>query len=57
VFENWIAPTATFFGGLLFAWTYDRTRSALVAGLQHAAFGCYIFTIGLGWYFYYGAVR
>lgn len=57
VFENWIAPVATLFAGLLFAWTYERTRSALVAGLQHAAFGCYIFTIGLGWYFYYGAVR
>ena len=56
VFENWIAPVATAFGGLLFAWTYDRTQSALVTGLQHAVFGCYIFTIGLGWYFYYGAV-
>ena len=36
---------------------YARTRSALVAALQHAAFGCFVFTIGLGWYFYHGAVR
>jgi hypothetical protein len=56
VFENWIAPAATLVGGALFARTYARTRSALVTALQHAAFGCFIFTIGLGWYFYHGAV-
>lgn len=53
IFENWIAPLLALFGGLLFAWTYARTRSALVAAFQHALFGCFVFTIGLGWYFYY----
>lgn len=57
VFQNWIAPTFTLAGGLLFAWTYDRTRSALVASVQHAALGCVIFTSGLGWYFYAGSLR
>jgi membrane protease YdiL (CAAX protease family) len=57
VFRNWIAPPLSLAGGLLFAWTYERTGSSLVATSQHAAFGCWIFTIGLGWYFYYGAVR
>ncbi len=57
VFQNWLAPSLTFVGGLLFAWTYSQTRSALLATFQHALFGCYLFTIGLGWYFYYGAVR
>lgn len=57
VFENWIAPLLTLAGGVLFAWTYDRTRSSLVAGIQHAAFGGLLFTLGLGWYFYHGAVR
>ena len=57
VFENWIAPLLTLAGGLLFGWTYERTRSSLVVGIQHAAFGCYLFTIGLGWHFYHGAVR
>lgn len=57
VFENWVAPVATFAGGLLFARTYARTDSALVAAIQHAAFGCFLFTVGLGRYFYYGAVQ
>lgn len=57
VFENWIAPPFTLVGGALFAWTYDRAESELPAALQHALFGCTIFTIGLGWYFYAGAVR
>ncbi|MDX1388111.1 MAG: CPBP family intramembrane glutamic endopeptidase [Acidobacteriota bacterium] len=56
IFENWIAPLLTLAGGLLFAWTYARTRSALVASFQHALFGCFSFTIGLGWFFYYAAV-
>jgi membrane protease YdiL (CAAX protease family) len=57
VFHNWIAPVLGFAGGLLFAWTYERSRSGLAASLQHALFGCWLFTIGLGWYFYHGAVR
>jgi membrane protease YdiL (CAAX protease family) len=56
IFENWIAPVLTLIGGLLFAWTYARTRSQVVASFQHALFGCFLFTIGLGWYFYYAVV-
>lgn len=57
IFRNWIAPTLGFAGGLLFAWTYARTQSALPATIQHALFGCWLFTVGLGWYFFYGAVE
>jgi membrane protease YdiL (CAAX protease family) len=57
IYQNWLAPVLTFVGGLLFAWTYERTRSGLLAAVQHALFGCYLFTTGLGWYFYYGAVQ
>jgi membrane protease YdiL (CAAX protease family) len=49
IFENWLAPTLTLVGGLVFAWTYERTRSSLVVAFQHALFGCFLFTIGLGW--------
>jgi hypothetical protein len=56
VFENWIAPALSLAGGALFAWTYERTGSALLATIQHALFGCFLFTIGLGWYFYAGSV-
>lgn len=56
VFDNWLAPALTLGGGLLFAWTYQRTGSALVAAVQHALFGCTIFTVGLGEYFYKGLI-
>lgn len=55
VFLNWIAPAMTFAGGVLFAVTYLRSRSALAAGLEHALYGCWIFTVGLGLYFFGGA--
>ena len=55
VFDNWIAPTFSLAGGVLFAWTYERAGSALPAAVQHALFGCLLFTLGLGWYFYAGA--
>jgi len=57
IFENWIAPLLTLAGGLVFGWTYERTRSSLVVAVQHSLFGCFLFTIGLGWYFYSGAGR
>ncbi len=55
VFDNWIAPVFSLAGGVLFAWTYERSGSALPAAFQHALFGCLLFTLGLGWYFYSGA--
>ncbi len=56
VLENWIAVSFTFVGGLLFSITYARTRSLLLVTIEHALYGCWIFTIGLGTYFYGGAV-
>ena len=56
IFENWIAPVLTLIGGVIFAWTYASTRSALVASMQHALFGLFLFTIGLGSYFLYASV-
>lgn len=54
VFHNWVAPALALLGGLLFARTYQRTRSLLASSLEHALYGCWIFTIGLGHYFYSG---
>lgn len=56
VFENWVAPGLTFAGGLLFAATYERTGSSLVAAVQHALFGVFVFSVGLGQYFYRGLI-
>lgn len=57
VFHNWLAVILCTVGGILFARTFDRSRSTLAAWIDHALYGCLIFTIGLGNYFYSGAVH
>jgi len=56
LFQNWIAHALTFPGGILFALRYCNTRSLAVSSLEHALYGCFLFTIGLGQYFYVRAV-
>jgi len=55
-FANWLAPVLTTLGGLLFASTYQRSGSTLQAFLEHGLWGDFIFTVGLGWYFYGGSI-
>jgi len=55
IFRNPIAIVLTFTGGLLFAWRYQQSGSLFVSSLEHALYGCLMFTIGLGEYFYKGA--
>jgi membrane protease YdiL (CAAX protease family) len=52
VFHSWIALALTFPGGILFALRYCNTRSMAVSSLEHALYGCFLFTIGLGQFFY-----
>jgi hypothetical protein len=52
LFHNWIAVALTFPGGILFARRYLDTRSLCVSSFEHALYGCFLFTIGLGQYFY-----
>ena len=54
VLGNWVAPVLAFLGGLLFAWTYSRSQSLLLVTLEHGLWGNWIFTLGLGPYFYGG---
>jgi membrane protease YdiL (CAAX protease family) len=56
VLLNWVAVVFSAVGGLLFAHTYYKTRSLAAVFVEHALYGCFIFTIGLGWFFYRGAV-
>jgi len=51
---NLWAVTLAFVGGLLFAETYERSRSAALASLEHGIWAAYLFTIGLGPFFYPG---
>jgi len=55
IFRNPIALIFTLVGGLLFAWRYAETGSLLTSSVEHALYGCWMFTIGLGQYFYKGA--
>jgi hypothetical protein len=55
IFLNWIAIAMTAAGGLLFAWDYARHRSLRLTCIEHSLYGCLIFTIGLGRFFYTGA--
>ena len=56
LFQNWVAPALCLVGGVMFAKTYDETRSLALVTIEHALYGCMIFTVGLGRYFYHGAV-
>ena len=55
-FGNWIAPAMSTLGGALFATTYARSKSTLQCVVEHSLWGDFIFTVGLGWYFYSGSV-
>lgn len=57
VFGSWVSVALSFWGGILFAITYARTRSLLLAAIEHALYGQFIFTIGLGPYFYHGTMH
>jgi uncharacterized protein len=54
VLRNWVAVVFSMIGGYLFATTYSKHKSLALTCLEHALYGCYIFTIGLGYYFYHG---
>jgi uncharacterized protein len=57
VLRNPVAPFLTLPAGLLFAWRYARTNSAMASAFEHALYGCLVFTVGLGSFFYTGASR
>jgi hypothetical protein len=38
----------TFFGGLLFAFTYSKTKSTFLVNIEHAIYGSGLFTLGMG---------
>ena len=55
IFLNWIAIAMTSAGGFLFARDYARHRSLRVTCIEHSLYGCLVFTVGLGRFFYTGA--
>lgn len=47
-FRNGLVMMLTFIGGLLFAFTYNKTKSTLLVSIEHAIYGCWLFTVGMG---------
>lgn len=47
-FKNGLVIILTFLGGLLFAITYSKTKSTLLVSIEHAIYGCWLFTVGMG---------
>jgi len=56
VFRNALAVGLTFAGGLLFAAHYAETGSLATSSFEHALYGCWLFTVGLGQFFYHGTI-
>jgi len=57
VFRNWLAVGLTLAGGVLFAFRYAESDSLATSSFEHALYGCWLFTVGLGQYFYHGTVE
>lgn len=51
VFLHWLPVLLTLVAGAIFAYTYERSRSLWAVIIEHALYGCLMFTIGLGAYF------
>lgn len=47
-FKNALVFVLTFIGGLLFATTFIKTKSTLLVTIEHAIYGCWLFTVGMG---------
>ena len=47
-FMNILVIIFTFIGGVLFALTYQKTKSTLLVSIEHSIYGCWLFTIGMG---------
>ena len=47
-FKNYLVLIMTFIGGIMFAFTFQRTRATSLVTLEHAIYGSWLFTAGYG---------
>jgi membrane protease YdiL (CAAX protease family) len=47
-FKSNLVLVLTFIGGILFAYTYKKTKSTLLTSIEHALYGSWLFTVGMG---------
>nr|WP_242468692.1 CPBP family intramembrane glutamic endopeptidase [Rhodovibrio salinarum] len=55
-YQNWVALTLTFLGGIAFGYAYERSGSFPLVFLMHTLAGQALFTLGLGAFFYHGSI-
>ena len=48
LFKNTLVLVLTFIGGALFAITFSKTKSTFLVSIEHALYGCWLFTVGMG---------
>ncbi len=48
MFKSTLVLVLTFLGGLLFALTYTKTKSTFLVSIEHAIYGSWLFTVGMG---------
>ena len=48
MFRNLLVLLVTFIGGILFTLTYYRSRSVMLTSIEHAIYGNWLFTVGMG---------
>jgi hypothetical protein len=56
LYINPVAPPLSFLAGLIFAWDYAKHKSLALVTIEHGLYGNSLFFVGLGYYFYSGAV-
>ena len=56
IFRNPWALAFTLIGGLFFSQTYARTRSLRLVCFEHALYGNFMFTIGIGEFFHHSRI-
>ncbi len=47
-FRNTLVLVLTFLGGFLFGFTFYKTKSTLFVTIEHAIYGCWLYTVGMG---------
>jgi membrane protease YdiL (CAAX protease family) len=57
VFRNWLALILTLLGGILFGIRFLQTHSLFVTSIEHALYGCFLFTVGVGRSFHHASAR
>jgi len=48
VFQNLLVSILTLVGGLVLAITYQKSKSLMLTSIEHALYGIWIFTVGMG---------